>query len=300
MAEESFIVPFELRVDFERFSTHPSRVFHAMSDLIDGFESFDRTLLYPFSLRVDPTLVLEDIKAGSIRSVLATVLRSTNDEAIKNLDWKKLIGSYLLDSKYWLLKHLEDKPEIRTRAELLEITDKINDLAKGTDILRLPSYKAISSSKILDVTKYIAKSVEPLTPGDSAQFEAAGQIVEINTSFIHNKDTEEDLLTSTTNTFVSEERLKVKKPDYLGNSQWQFRHKKHLILAFMDDHDWLLQFQSKRVDLEPGDALHLLLETKQNLDDDGLIIATHYRVTKVLGVIQSRTEPGDDLFEKWE
>ena len=66
----------------------------------------------------------------------------------------------------------------------------------------------------------------------------------------------------------------------------------------MEDHNWLLQFQSNRVDVEPGDALRTLLETTINFDDDGVEIESHYRILKVLDVIKSRSVASDDLFDE--
>ena len=46
--------------------------------------------------------------------------------------------------------------------------------------------------------------------------------------------------------------LAVKKPDYLGDSKWDLRHGKRPISARIEDGAWLRRFQSREVDVRPG------------------------------------------------
>ncbi len=56
-------------------------------------------------------------------------------------------------------------------------------------------------------------------------------------------ETIEDLITSESIQSLSEMILKVKKPDFLGTSQWEFRHDNRTIIAKILDDDWLKRFQ---------------------------------------------------------
>jgi hypothetical protein len=65
-------------------SPHPSRVFRAMSDLIDALQSVDSTLVESLSIKLEPVLLLEDIEASSIKAWLTQRIENVEDEALKS------------------------------------------------------------------------------------------------------------------------------------------------------------------------------------------------------------------------
>lgn len=288
---------YEIRIDFERHTPRPSRVFHTMSGLIETFDDLDRSLLFPFRFDVEPILLLEDVQSGSLKARLASVIRSADDEAIKNLDWKRFLGKYLVDAKYWIVKKLEGAKEINSRAQLLDITEKINRLAQDTDVLHLPAYQPVSARAVLYSIKRITKSLSFLKGSDEAEYITPNDIAEFNTSFEYREEMEETLLTDSTSVFVSQAVIKVKKPDFLGESMWEFKHQGHQVRAKMSDHNWLLSFQTNRVHVLPGDALRVTLETTTHLDEQGLEIGSHFRVLHVDEIIRAEFLPSDDMFE---
>ncbi len=62
--------------------------------------------------------------------------------------------------------------------------------------------------------------------------------------------------------------LKVKKPDYLGTSKWEFVFE-HAIEAKILDVDWLVRFQNRREDVRPGDAIRAEVLTEVSTDTKG-------------------------------
>ena len=96
-----------IRIDFERGSERPARVFNAMAGLIDVFQAIDADLAKSVSARIEPVLVLQEVEAGSIKTWLSSVIKSVDDEALKEGDWKKVVGTYLLKGKMQILKFLE-------------------------------------------------------------------------------------------------------------------------------------------------------------------------------------------------
>jgi len=288
---------FEIKIDFVRDTVNPSRVFKTMSGLIDAFEIIDRTLVAPFDLQLQPSLLLEDIQSGSLRVILANVLKSVDDEAIKNLDWKKLVGAYLVKAKYALIKYLEGRKEIATRGELLEIVTEIQHLAESTDIKALPAYKQPSPAGLLYGIEKITSSVAHLDRKDTAKLLVESESAEFNQSFLYHQEKVEELLTDTQKVFKSHEILKVKKPDFLSDAQWQFRFRGHQIFANVVDHNWLLGFQTQKFEVKPGDALRVVLETTVGYDEQGIEVANHYKVLQVEEVILLEHLGHGDLFE---
>ncbi|MEO7299956.1 MAG: hypothetical protein ABI042_15420 [Verrucomicrobiota bacterium] len=120
-----------------------------MAEMIKSFQLIDNDLLIPFDIRAEPFLILEDITTGSLKTRLTRMLHSVDDEALKSGDWKKLIGNYLLKSKYRLITFLEDKKQITDRGEIQKLENDIQTLAVETEVKHLPSYKPVPLAFLL-------------------------------------------------------------------------------------------------------------------------------------------------------
>jgi len=103
---------FCIKIDFDKDSGDASRVFKTMSGLIDSFQVIDRALIGQISSKIDPILVLENIESGSIRSWFTNVLKDVDDDALKSGDWKKVVGTFLVDGKYILLDFLDKEKKL--------------------------------------------------------------------------------------------------------------------------------------------------------------------------------------------
>jgi hypothetical protein len=275
---------FVLKIDFEKDSARPSRVFRAMSELIEGFQSLDNDLVQTFPVKVSPILMLEDIQIGSLRTVMKNVLTGIDDEALKNLEWKKMIGGFLVQGKHAVLQWIEQREQIESRKALEELAQKLRLLAEGTKILHLPHYSPPPLPLLIRDLAMIGEATRYLGPNDVATYESEGETSSFNKKFHVDAEFAEELLTDETISNRSEVLLRVKKPDYLGESMWDFVHAGHGIRAKIEDHDWLVQFQFQRIQVLPGDALRVQLETTTHHGSDGSEIMTYYRILKVLAV----------------
>ena len=82
-------------------------------------------------------MVLEEIEAGSIKVWLRNILSSTDDQALKGLDWKPAVGKYLVRAKYAYLKWSNREG---ADGSLTALGREIQSIAKETDVLHLPDY----------------------------------------------------------------------------------------------------------------------------------------------------------------
>ena len=48
--------------------------------------------------------ILEDLRKGSIKGWFKNVLEKIPDEGLKDLNWKKVVGHYLVKGKYLIIK----------------------------------------------------------------------------------------------------------------------------------------------------------------------------------------------------
>jgi hypothetical protein len=61
----------------------PQRIFDAASELIEGFEQLDQAAAGSVDVRSQPARVLDDIKAGSIRVLMSSLLKKFDDEGLR-------------------------------------------------------------------------------------------------------------------------------------------------------------------------------------------------------------------------
>ena len=88
--------------------------------------------------------------------------------------------------------------------------------------------------------------------------------------------------------------LKVKRPDFLGEAQWDFRHGSNLIKARITDMGWLDEFHARRVVVQPGDALDADVHVFARYTADGELVRATYTVVhvrRVVGIDQAGSQP---------
>jgi hypothetical protein len=130
---------FGLEIQFRPDSPDPGRIFRCMLSLISAFEFLDRQLIRSIDVKIEPVLLLEDIATGSIRTWLRSALQATDDSALKEGDWKKVVGNYLYRAKYFLINKLDGTTEISDRKQITDIEQGLFEMAERTEVLRIPS-----------------------------------------------------------------------------------------------------------------------------------------------------------------
>ena len=93
-----------------------------MSSLIEAVHLVDTDLANAIDVNIKPELILQDIQTGSLKSFLRNQLETLDDNDLKELDWKKIIGGYLRSAKYRMLDFLKERDEITDRKQLEDRT----------------------------------------------------------------------------------------------------------------------------------------------------------------------------------
>lgn len=287
---------FEVKFKFVPNSENPSRIFKSISEIIEAFYELDKGLLEYFTVKIEPKFMLDDIQTGSVRALIRTVVSSVDDEALKELDWKKLVGSFLVKAKYKILKNLEDKKEITTIDEVNEIEGEILGLAQETDVQKLPTYSAGSTRKLLGNIARLSDATKSLLPEDKIYYISSAGQVPINKDFNISSEAIQELLTHKIVKNEAELVLRVKKPDYLGQSMWDLHYEGKTIQVKIVDWSWLHKFHSRQIDLRPGDSLKAKVEVELWLGIDNSIVAEHYTISEVIEVIPSFPSGQQKLF----
>ncbi len=276
---------FSIEVDFKKGSEAPSRVFRTISELIEAFSAFDRDLIRSIDVEIEPVMLLEDIEAGSVRTWLTYLLKEIDDDALKNLDWKKAVGTYLVKAKYRVIKFLENKTQISDRIEIIELERDLLTLAQETDIKHIPTYSPIPRPKLIENLVTLSSAAHHLKEGDKLFYTTAEDKVSFNLSFYIIPDAIEDLLTKEIITSTAEMILKVKKPDYLGESKWELKYEQKTLPVKILDTAWLQSFQNRDVDIRPGDSIRAIVEIITRYDYDNEVVSAQYNIKQVLEVL---------------
>ena len=268
-----------------------------MSDLIESFEVFDKSLVKQIDTRIEPILTLEDIEKGSLKTILATVLKKVPDNAINDLDYKKIIGHYLVKAKYIILNHLEGKVEITDAKEIETIELELQKTAKETGVESIPTYAPVGRRSLIRHIERFNSSLEHLSSQDKVYYESEYGKASFNMELSFDADAIEDLITNETIESNSKMILKVKKPDYLGDSKWEFKHGNRTVSAKITDSEWLRSFQNRGVDVRPQDSLVCEVKTTAKYDHDYELITNNYEITKVIKINPRPNSPQTSLIE---
>lgn len=281
---------FFIEIDYEKNSESPSRVFRTMTELIETFEAFDKNLVQSIDPTIEPITLIEDIESGSLRAWLVSILKAFDEDALKTLDWKRQVGKYLVKAKYIAIEFLQDKTTIKNKEEIEQLEKGILQAAIETDVTHIPAYSIPNRHKLLSSIDNISKSLIYLNENDRAIYRTPEKEVEINKSFNIVPETIDQLLTRETLTSKQEMILKVKKPDYLGDSRWDLRHESRIISVKVKDYEWLDRFQSRQIDVRPGDSLRADVEISVMYGYDNEVVNSQYEIIKVIEVLRT-TKP---------
>jgi hypothetical protein len=278
---------FGIRIDFRKGESNPQRVFQATIAMIGALQRLDRALCASIDVSIEPLMVLEEIEAGSLVVWLKNILHRVDDEALRTLEWKPIIGRYLVKAKYAYVNWANRAEGERTLATLAR---DLQAIAAETDVKRFPDYAPPSTAALADATRGVEQAKSYLIDGDKisyvvpdeppADFELAVQWTD--------QQLHDMLVKETVKGENQPMTLIVKKPDYLGKSKWDFRHGGRQISANISDSEWLAAFQSRKIDVRPGDALRCLVNIEHHYGYDNELITETYIVTKVVEVLENQ------------
>jgi hypothetical protein len=278
---------FALRIDFKRGEQNPYRIFQAADLMIRALQGLDATLVRAIDTKIEPIMVLEEIESGSLIIWLRNILTATDDEALKKLDWKPAVGKYLVRAKHAYIRWANRSEPERT---LMDLGREILSIAKETDVLQMPIYGAPPIQELVEAAKEVEAAKSPLIPGeDKISYISPGETdVDFDLTV---RWAPEDLISLAVKETAKFENMPmtliVRRPDYLGSTKWDFRHGGRQISARIDDREWLSLFQSRKIDVRPGDALKCLVTAEHSYGYDNELIRDNITVTKVIEILEN-------------
>jgi hypothetical protein len=142
-------------------------------------------------------------------------------------------------------------------------------------------YAPIPEIELARSLELIVAAIEPLAGEESVEYLSVEGSIEINRSFAIVPQLLTDILVKESLKSEAEMILKVKRPDFLGDARWEFRHGKQTIEAKVLDTKWLAEFRSGNVLLIPRDALRVIVLSLVRYGHDGELVDTKHEILKV-------------------
>lgn len=286
---------FGFKIDFVRDTEDPARVFRAFSGLIDFCQVTDKTLIKYLDIDIEPDLLLDNIDQGSIRVWLKLFFKSVNNN-LSDLDLK-LLSSYLVESKSCIIKFINKRDTIKSHSEFLELQDKLIPLAKNTNTNTLGIYTPPNDKDLLlSIDKFQLASSE-LQAADKLYYLTRSSNLPVNRNFSISPESIDNLLIEEPIKSEQVMILKVKKPDYLGESKWKFIRDRGAIDVKINDLEWLKKFKQREVIIAPGDAVKAKVEVVTKYDFQGKLISTQHTIQEVIEVIPKPPDNQLSLFK---
>ncbi len=272
----------EIRVDFEKGVGDPTRIFKTMAGLIEAAQSLDSHLAVSVGAEVKTALVLQDVEVSSLKAILRTVFSSLPEDAIRDGEVKKVVGHYLLLAKHRVLDWCGDRDQIDSREDIKQLQHELHELAEATNIQAIPAYALVDIPTLLADISQIRDALSHLAANDDASLRSDAGQSQFNRRLEVSPEIVRELVTRETIPTQGERIVKVKKPDYLGNSMWEFRHGGRTIEAKMADAAWLARFQSGAEPLNPGDSLRVEMREEVSYGYDSDVVHVEYTVLSVI------------------
>lgn len=286
---------FAFYIDFKMGVGSPSRVFTATSDFIKACERLDKDLVQAVDSNIETVLILENIETASLKTWLRNTLTATEDDGLKTLDWKPLVGKYLVRAKYAILRWIDDEKDDK---DLRSLAKEIQSIAAETDVRHLPDYAPPSPQTLIRAIEDFQGVKDRLSESDKASYITDEAELSIN---LRLRLSVEDIEQLAVKEIVKQPNqpmiLAVKKPDYLGESMWDLRYGKRTINAKIADGEWLKRFQNREEDVRPGDSLRCEVDIDLLYGHDNEPLGERYIITRVVEVLPNTFSQGR-LFEE--
>lgn len=298
ISDESPEIPseteFSICIDYVRGQGEPERVFSAMHDMIWAMRDIDAAICGTLAIAIEPLLVLDEIETGSIKCFLKTVLKPLDEEALRDGEFKKVFGRYILNAKLAFLEWAEKDEE---KKSIIDIQSRIMAEAHKTGIHKIPSYSRPDYERIMAALRHINDAKARLLPQEKIAYaDKDDKRCALDVTHQISQEGLTQIITNKTLQSRSEMIVIVKRPDYLGQSKWDLRYGKKAIAAKIEHQEWLDGFQQRRFDVRPGDALRcdMVIEIGYGFDNEP--VSETYTVMKVIEVLPDAYRQSD-LFE---
>jgi hypothetical protein len=148
------------------------------------------------------------------------------------------------------------------------------------------TYHAISATSLAQEAGKISEALENLEEWDTISFQSDERETTLSPKFVVTQEEITDLFAGESISNDINRILMVRRPDFLGETKWEFRYEKRPFSAKISDESWLNDFHAGNIDIRPGDALRVTLRETVTYDNNGEVMKEEREILTVAGVIK--------------
>ncbi|AZQ63091.1 hypothetical protein EI427_12840 [Flammeovirga pectinis] len=277
----------EIKLDYSPNSENPSRLFKSFAEVIDATSKIDSIFSKSVNSNYSQKLILEDIEKGSIVTKLIDWIKINPSNQIDDIQSDENIKNYIQNSREKTYKFIEDKKD--SPEDIQELKNDLESIAEENQVRGSFNYQPPNLIELAETINKISKATNELNDEESYQIKVEeGEPIKIKSDSKQiNIDDVENILAD--NTLENESILfyKIKKPDFLSESQWEFKYGSKTIKAKIFDSEWLKKFQSGSVEVRPGYSLKVKAKSITKYDKNNKLISEKFEIIEILDVIKN-------------
>jgi len=279
---------FDIKLDFGRNTENPSRLFKSFAEMIDGLNKLDVVLAQSVNTAVESKIYLDDIEKGSIIGRFWNNLVISEDGQIDNANDKEKIEEFVEESRAESLKLIsENKSSVE---DLKNLQDKISQIAKDKELDETLNFVEPDPVKLAKSINTVNNACKDLTEEESFTLKSPNKEVkaikagtsDIDIEAVEEALAEDEYINESTQFYL------IKKPDFLGDSAWNFKHGNKSITVKIADNDWLSKFHSGQIPVVPGDSLKVSVKQTSRYNTNGYLISEKLEIIEVIDVIHNQ------------
>lgn len=283
---------YSIKFEYTKQIKDPVKLFLNYSKIIDSIKISDIMLAKTINRQVHYSQYLISIENGSFISSIKSLFEYEESESIDNLDDinDENVNNYLSAGNQAIINELESG-QINSEKQITKIRDEINEAAKKNKISNNFNYSPPTIPEIIDVTKSFSDATQEFSDDEKISIIDKNEKIFVipNNVKVDVSKIEEELIKK----FITTNRqliLKIKKPDYLGDAKWEFKHGNNRIDAKISDKKWLTQFHEKNIPLTPGDSLEVEVQITEEYDKYGNLFKNDYNILRIIDVIKGKID----------
>ena len=279
---------FSIVVDYDKESPSPENIFIGIAKLIESFKLIDKQLIGCVDSDTETETLLDDIEKGSIKLWLRNTLKQIDDKDIEDLNYKRIAGKFLVKAKAYILKKCNDVNEIQDVEIVEDIETGLSEIAKESGINQLGCYTKPPREDLLNGLNKLGEAFNEFGEKNKIIFIGDdNEKVVLNTKFRLPLATLEEFCAGDVIENPSEIILKVRKPDFIGDTQWEFLHGREPIKAKISDEEWIKSYFGGAEIITPGDSLRVKMITTSIYNNNQDLIRSRHVITKVIAVVKA-------------
>lgn len=285
--------PISVRIEYENGRSNPQEILRCGIDAINAISLFDETLGRCVSASIKNALKLEKFEEGSLIIKMASLFVESSDE--KHIDERitpENTAKFVENARERIVKRIESFPDIIPGKSITELVSDVTIAAQELGIHDSVGYTPPNPIELGKAVNSLLDCGSSLKPGEKVQFSSA-ENPEINKDYIDipqgKKVDIDDVIESLVGRELentTDQILAIRKPDFLGDSQWDFKRGKDSISAKIEDEEWMQRFKNGEIVIVPNDALHVDLHEHAKYDKNGVMIFMKRTILKVKEVIK--------------